>query len=52
MKQESSDSAKTDSDWAEYLKTYDQKDEGSDSEEVTSKLSRIKKSKNKVSKLP
>ncbi|MCI87062.1 hypothetical protein A2U01_0108343, partial [Trifolium medium] len=33
MKQDSSDSAKTDSDWAECLKTYDPKDEDSDSEE-------------------
>ncbi|MCI20827.1 hypothetical protein A2U01_0041990 [Trifolium medium] len=34
MKEESSESAKTDSDWTEYLKTYDPKDEDSDSEEI------------------
>ncbi|MCI78261.1 hypothetical protein A2U01_0099531, partial [Trifolium medium] len=50
--EESFESAKTDSDYAEYLRTYDPKDEESDSEEVTSKLSRTNKSKKKVSKLP
>ncbi|MCI52705.1 hypothetical protein A2U01_0073951, partial [Trifolium medium] len=35
--EESLESAKTDSDYAEYLKTYDPKDEDSGCEEVTQK---------------
>ncbi|MCI48126.1 hypothetical protein A2U01_0069369, partial [Trifolium medium] len=38
--EESSESAKTDSNYAEYLKTYDPKDEDPGSEEVTQKLPR------------
>ncbi|MCI36238.1 hypothetical protein A2U01_0057460, partial [Trifolium medium] len=54
MKQEeSSESTKTDSDYAEFLKTYDPKEEETGSEEeITSKLSRTKESKKKVSKVP
>ncbi|MCI73946.1 hypothetical protein A2U01_0095210, partial [Trifolium medium] len=51
--EETSESAKTDSDYAEYLNTYDPKDEETGSEEeVTQKLPRTKGSKKKVSKLP
>ncbi|MCI87100.1 hypothetical protein A2U01_0108381, partial [Trifolium medium] len=38
--EESSESEKADSDYAEYLRTYDPKDEDSGSEEVTQKLPR------------
>ncbi|MCI71202.1 hypothetical protein A2U01_0092465, partial [Trifolium medium] len=54
FKQEvSSDSGKTDSDWAQFLKTHDPNEEetGSD-EEVTQKLPRTKESKKEDSKLP
>ncbi|MCI70518.1 hypothetical protein A2U01_0091781, partial [Trifolium medium] len=50
--EESSESAKTDSDYAEYLMTYDPRDEDSGSEEVTHKLPKTDKSKKKISKLP
>ncbi|MCH86695.1 hypothetical protein A2U01_0007555 [Trifolium medium] len=50
--EESSESGKTDSDYAEFLKTYDPKEETGSDEEVTQKLPRIKKSKRKDSKLP
>ncbi|MCI73731.1 hypothetical protein A2U01_0094995, partial [Trifolium medium] len=51
--QESSDSGKTDSDWAQFLKTYDPNEEETDSvEEVTQKLPRTKESKKEDSKLP
>ncbi|MCI28694.1 hypothetical protein A2U01_0049896, partial [Trifolium medium] len=51
--EESPESAKTDSDYGEFLKTYDPNEEDTGTEEkVTQKLPRTKKSKKKVSKLP
>ncbi|MCI16968.1 hypothetical protein A2U01_0038114 [Trifolium medium] len=50
--EESSESAKIDSDFGEFLKTYDHTEEDTGSEEeVTQKFPRTKKSKKKVSKL-
>ncbi|MCI74438.1 hypothetical protein A2U01_0095702, partial [Trifolium medium] len=48
IKQESSESTKIDSDWAEYLRTYDSKNEDPASEEVTSKLNKKKTSKYEI----
>ncbi|MCI82771.1 hypothetical protein A2U01_0104045, partial [Trifolium medium] len=51
--EESSESGKTDSDYAEFLKTYDPNEEETGSEkEVTQKLPKVTKTKKKVSKLP
>ncbi|MCI85957.1 hypothetical protein A2U01_0107236, partial [Trifolium medium] len=51
--EESSDSEKTDSDYAEFLKTYDPNEEDTGSEEeVTRKLPKTKESKKEDSKLP
>ncbi|MCI25525.1 hypothetical protein A2U01_0046716 [Trifolium medium] len=50
---ESSESGKTDSDYAEFLKTYDPNEESTGyDEEVTQKLPWTKESKKKDSKLP
>ncbi|MCI40565.1 hypothetical protein A2U01_0061798 [Trifolium medium] len=49
--EESSDSGKTDSDWAEYLETYDPKEDSDSEEEVTQKLLKTEESK-EDSKLP
>ncbi|MCI73843.1 hypothetical protein A2U01_0095107, partial [Trifolium medium] len=49
----SSESDKTDSDYAEFLKTYDPNEEDTGSEEeVTQKLPRTQESKKEDSKLP
>ncbi|MCI88171.1 hypothetical protein A2U01_0109457, partial [Trifolium medium] len=50
--EESSDSGKTDSDWAQFLETYDPKEETDSEEEVTQKLPRTMESKKEDSKLP
>ncbi|MCI54753.1 hypothetical protein A2U01_0076003, partial [Trifolium medium] len=51
--EESSDSGKTDSDYAKFLKTYDPNEEDTGSEkEVTQKLPKTKESKKEYSKLP